>query len=178
MPTEADKLVLEIQAARRSMVRAAPDERAFYEQWIETNERRLTEMRTPTTSEPTIAPAQTIEPEPADEDDTVGELCGCGRPSSHKGRCEVRRAAAEVRKMGGGKTVKKQSAIAPRAVSAEAEPPAVMKPESSRGISVQPGANGSLQFNVIAIRDDNRVEVSGSSPALLLKAIEMIGGWE
>jgi hypothetical protein len=53
-----------------------------------------------------------------------------------------------------------------------------MKPESSRGISVQPGANGSLRFNIIAIRDDNRVEVSGSSPALLLKAIEMIGGWE
>lgn len=103
MPTEADKIVIEIQAARLSMRQASPDERAFYEQWIEANERRLIEMRTPNMPSPAIAPAQSIVDEPADEEDTVEGLCGCGRPSSHKGRCEVRRAAAEARKMGGVK---------------------------------------------------------------------------
>lgn len=179
MPAEADKLVMEIQAARRSLQHAAPDERAFYEQWIEASERRLIEMRTANTPALVIAPAQTIVDEPTGEEDAVEDRCGCGRPRIHRGRCAARTAAAEARKMGGGReTVKQKPAIAaePAPAAAPLAPVENGNGKLERALANDPTSK--LQFSILAIQNGNRVEVSGDSPTLLLKTIEIIRGME
>jgi hypothetical protein len=90
--SEADELAADLEYARRSAEKTGPVEREWWAHWIEVNERRLDEMMN--------GSPETIEARP--ETAAVSDLCGCGRPARHYGRCAWIRQQAEKRKVNGG----------------------------------------------------------------------------
>lgn len=168
MIREADELALDIAAAQRWAENATPAERACYEHFIETTERRLETMRTPAPipmpAEPTTAGAA---PDPRE----TGK-CGCGRSWPHGGRCSWKRAQE---KNGGGQK-RKKAEPRPRTAEAAAPEPAPIE-AAPAGLAEASAADptASLKFQIVAIRGEDRVETSGSSPEMLRKVIELIG---
>lgn len=166
MGTETDNLALDLAFARQW---AEKRPREPWEHYIETTERKLIDMRTP-------APKPIPAPEPTDAagaglDPREAGKCGCGRPSPHAGRCVWKRAQE---KNGGGQ---KRKAIVRkvRADDDELETPEVVGTQPAglvNAVAADPTAT--LTFRVVAVRGDDRVEISGSSPALFLKAVDLI----